>query len=87
MQVRILTHLKPLPVDAQKALHSLGAAIRRERKGRDLSQEKFAELADVHPTYIGKIERAEKNISFENLLRLSAALRLKPSELFDRAGL
>ncbi len=52
-----------------------------------LSQATFAELCDLHPTYIGRIERGEKNISFENIYRVARALKLKPSWLLDRANL
>lgn len=52
-----------------------------------LSQEDFAEVCDLHRTYIGQIERGEKNISFENILRVSRALGLKPSGLLAAAKL
>lgn len=79
--------MKPLKVDSQRALRRFGKAIRDERWLLGLSQETLAELADVHATYVGKVERAEKNISFENILHIAAALELTPSELFARAGL
>lgn len=41
----------------------------------------------IHRTYIGKIERAEVNISFENIIKIGRALRLKPSEIFRAAKL
>lgn len=69
------------------ALRALGQTIRAERERRGLSREKFAELADVHWTYVGKVERAEKNISFESLFHIAGALGLKLSELIARAHL
>jgi len=73
------------PLQAQ--LRSFGAAIRGERKRLNLSQEDFAEVCDLHRTYIGQVERGEKNISFENIGRIASAVRLKPSELFAKARL
>lgn len=52
-----------------------------------LSQEDFAELCDLHRTYIGQVERGEKNISFANILRISKALSMKPSKLLQQAKL
>jgi transcriptional regulator with XRE-family HTH domain len=52
-----------------------------------LSQEDFAELCDVHRTYVGQVERGEKNVSFENIVKISKALGLRPSRLFQRAKL
>ena len=46
-----------------------------------MSQEKLAEKADLHPVYIGKIERAEQWISLHALLRVAKALGIKASEL------
>ncbi len=73
--------------EGKPQLRSLGESIRRERKRLKVSQEDFAELCDLHRTYIGQVERGEKNISFINILRISAALKLKPSALFDKADL
>ena len=68
-------------------LRMLGASIRRERKKLNVSQEDFAELCDLHRTYIGQVERGEKNISFINLRRIATALKIKLSVLFDSTGL
>lgn len=72
--------------EGKKQLKALGAAIRDGRKALRVSQEDFAELADLHRTYVGQIERGEKNISFMNLVRVAKALSLKPSELLRKAG-
>jgi transcriptional regulator with XRE-family HTH domain len=63
-------------------LHHLGNSIRYHRKLLKISQEDFAELCDLHRTYIGQVERGEKNISFINILRIAGALKVKPSRLF-----
>jgi transcriptional regulator with XRE-family HTH domain len=73
------------PIQAQ--LRSFGAAIRGERTRLNLSQEDFAEVCDLHRTYVGQVERGEKNVSFQNIARIASALGLKPSELFGRARL
>jgi len=52
----------------------------RERLG-GVSQERLAEMAGFHRTYIGHIERGEVNLSLYNLIRLGAALGVDPSEL------
>ena len=71
----------------QAHLRSFGAAIRGERRRLNLSQEDFAEICELHRTYIGQVERGEKNISFENITRIAHSLDLNPSELFSRARL
>ena len=76
-----------MPPEGKAELRKLGDAVRRGRKDLALSQEDFAELCDLHRTYVGQVERGEKNVSFINILRLAKALRLKPSALFDTAGL
>lgn len=62
-------------------LVKFGQRVRQERTTRKLSQEQLAELAGVHRTYIGMIERGEKNITLENIEKLAKALELKPDEL------
>jgi len=60
-----------------------GKRIREERTKRDLSQEQLAELANVHRTYIGMIERGEKNITLTNIERIAKALKTPVSELLS----
>jgi transcriptional regulator with XRE-family HTH domain len=52
-----------------------------------ISQEKLAELADVHRNYIGKIERGEHNITINNLCQLAAVFERPLSEIMVDAGL
>jgi transcriptional regulator with XRE-family HTH domain len=75
-----------MAADGKAELRLLGRAIRAEREKLDLSQEDFAELCDLHRTYIGQLERGEKNVSFSNVLRVARAIRVKPSALLARAG-
>jgi transcriptional regulator with XRE-family HTH domain len=73
-------------VAQRSAQHSaLGAAIRERRRERDLSQEDLAHESGVHRTYVGGIERGERNPSYTNLLRIAAALELPLSQLIARA--
>lgn len=59
-----------------------GQKVRSERTKLGISQEELASRADVHRTYIGMIERAEKNITLENIEKICKALDLTISEFF-----
>jgi len=63
---------------------ALGLAIRQLRRASGVSQEAFAASCGLHRTYIGGIERGERNVSFANLLRIADALDVRPSELLER---
>lgn len=63
-------------------LEKFGKKIKEERIKCGLSQESLASKAGVHRTYIGMIERAEKNITLENIEKITKALSLKISEVF-----
>jgi transcriptional regulator with XRE-family HTH domain len=60
---------------------TLGQRIRHLRKSRKWSQEDLGEKAGLHPTYIGGIERGERNVSIVNLARLSEAFQVSLAEL------
>jgi transcriptional regulator with XRE-family HTH domain len=68
-----------------KARHRkiLGESIRTCRKARGFSQEKLAELADLHPNYVGEVERGDKTISVDTLFRIATALKVKLRSLFN----
>jgi transcriptional regulator with XRE-family HTH domain len=59
----------------------LGKRIHELRVAREWSQEEFAHVSGLHRTYIGQIERGEKNISFGNLVKVAAVLGVTASEL------
>jgi transcriptional regulator with XRE-family HTH domain len=63
----------------------LGSAIRERRQARGLSQEALAEKAKLHRTYIGMVERAERNISVDALDGIAAALAVRASQLLQQA--
>jgi transcriptional regulator with XRE-family HTH domain len=59
--------------------------IRRFRREQDLSQEGLADLAGLHRTFVGAVERCERNISLDNIAKLAIALGVKPGRLLDEA--
>lgn len=66
----------------KEILKKFGAAVREERLRQGLSQEELATKAGVHRTYIGMIERAEKNITLENIDKIAKALNLSIAKFF-----
>ena len=64
----------------------IGQRIRNYRSRRGWSQEKLAEMAGCHPTYIGQVERGEKNATMESIAKISSALGVSLSELFELIG-
>lgn len=60
-----------------------GNKVREERLKKGLSQEHLAHIADVHRTYIGMIERAEKNITLVNIEKIAKALEIKINDLLN----
>ena len=59
----------------------VGLNIRKIREDKELSQEKLAALADLHRTYVGQIERGEKNIGLRNLEKIAHALNVNIKDL------
>ncbi|MBA2650113.1 MAG: helix-turn-helix transcriptional regulator [Legionella sp.] len=64
------------------ALIKLGNKIRELRKIKNLSQEAFADEAGLDRTYMGGVERGERNLATLNLIRIAAALDVEVGELF-----
>ena len=64
----------------------LGQRIRNYRTEKKLSQERLAELAGCHHTYIGQIERGEKNATIESIEKIASALNVSLSKLFENLG-
>ncbi len=64
----------------------IGQRIRNYRNAQKLSQEKLAELSGCHATYIGQIERGEKNATLESIDKIASALGVSLSELFEKLG-
>ncbi|CCF83331.1 helix-turn-helix domain-containing protein [Nitrolancea hollandica] len=59
----------------------LGQNLRKYRTAMGLSQEAFADLCGLHRTYIGAVERGERNVTLATLFKLSAALNIDPLDL------
>jgi len=66
----------------EEILVEFGKKVREERRKQRLSQEQLAEIAGLHRTYIGMIERAERNITLENINRICRALSVDLSAMF-----
>jgi transcriptional regulator with XRE-family HTH domain len=64
----------------------IGQRIRNYRTQLGLSQEKLAELAGCHPTYIGQLERGEKNATVESMDKIATSLKIPLSKLFENLG-
>lgn len=61
-----------------------GENLRRVREERGLSQEEFADLLGFHRTYVGGIERGERNLSLKSVERIAALAKVEPVELLSR---
>jgi transcriptional regulator with XRE-family HTH domain len=73
----------PVPSPHQAARRrAFGDRVRELRKGRGLSQEQLGHVAGLDRTYIGGVERGERNISLDNIWLLADALNVSPSDLF-----
>lgn len=64
----------------------VGRNLRRVRRDRGLSQEDFAHLLGVHRTYMGGVERGERNLTLKSLERLAERLGVDPLELMKDSG-
>jgi transcriptional regulator with XRE-family HTH domain len=62
-------------------LHAFGIALRIFRQRAGLSQDALADIAGLHRTYVGSVERGERNVSLLNIHVLAGALKITASEL------
>jgi ribosome-binding protein aMBF1 (putative translation factor) len=69
--------------DAHLARVTFGRCVRQIREQQGLSQEKLAELANVHRTYISSVERGQRNIGLDNIISLARALGVSPAQFFE----
>jgi len=69
-----------------KSLKNFGKRVRELRERSGLSQEALAAKAGIHRTYMGGIERGERNLCLKNILRLAAAIGVPPGDLFEETG-
>ena len=64
------------------ARDQFAANLRQFRRARGLSQEGLAELCGLHRTYVGSVERGERNVSIDNIERIAVALEVNIRDLF-----
>ena len=67
----------------EKISKKFGERVRKLRREKGLSQEKLAFLSNMHRTYVGGIERGERNPSLKNIEAIAQALDIQLSELFN----
>jgi len=67
-------------------LNIFGENVRKYRRQLDISQEELAHRANLHRTYIGMIERAEKNITLVNMEKIAIALQVKIEDLLKNSN-
>lgn len=72
-------------VDYNKDLVAFGEAVRARRKVMGLSQEALADLAGIDRSHMGKVERGERNVTLLNVIRISRALGISPSQILAEA--
>ncbi|MBM4018020.1 MAG: helix-turn-helix transcriptional regulator [Planctomycetes bacterium] len=63
---------------------AFGKAVRKRRLALGLSQERLADLSDLHRTYLSDIERGARNPSLASIVRIARALRTTPSSLLEK---
>ena len=80
-QLSLVLHTEISNMSKKSISIKFGDKVREIRVSQNLSQEQLAHLADVHRTYIGMVERAEKNITLVNIEKIANALNISVNEL------
>jgi transcriptional regulator with XRE-family HTH domain len=75
-----------MPRDAGPAAKEFGRRVRARREDLGLSQMELADAAGMHFTYVSSVERGERNISLNNIVRLSVSLGMDPAQLVSGLG-
>ena len=68
---------------SEDILLKFGKNIRKHRKRLDITQEELADCVELHRTYIGAVERGERNVSLENIVAIARGLNTTPSKLLE----
>ena len=71
-------------MSSENILEIFGKNVQKYRKEKQISQEKLAEFAGVHRTYMGMIERSEKNITLRNIEKIAKALNVEIKDLLEK---
>ena len=74
--------VKDMNLQDQRFLQDLGERIRQQRLSHKWTQAEFARRCDLHRTFIGSVERGERNVSILNLRLIARILRVSLSDLF-----
>ena len=69
--------------DTQKSRKIFARKLKELRAKKGLSQEELADIAGLHRTYVGSVERGERNISIDNMERLASALNIQIKDLLN----
>lgn len=69
------------PKQTDRTLAAFGQAVKAYRVAAGMTQEELADAVDLHPGYVGTVERGEKNISLLNIVAICQALGVLPTEL------
>jgi transcriptional regulator with XRE-family HTH domain len=64
---------------------AFGGRVRELREDRGLSQEKLADLAGIHRTYMSSVERGQRNVGLDNIFAIARALKVSPARFFGEA--
>lgn len=70
-------------IDPDAGRRSFGRRVRTLRLATGLSQEQLAEDAGLHRTYVSSLERGQRNVGLDNILKLASALGVPPASLFE----
>lgn len=70
-------------IDDKKFLQRLGDRIRKQRELRGLTQQQLGDFCELHRTFIGSVERGERNVAILNLRKIAQVLRITLADLFD----
>jgi transcriptional regulator with XRE-family HTH domain len=70
-------------LDDRRFLHQVGFRLRERRTARGLTQAQLGAACGLHRTFVGSVERGERNVALLNLRRLAQVLRVRLAELLD----
>ena len=77
-----MARVPPPPEERHPALLAFGQAVRRRRKTLGFSQESFADACGIDRSYMGGVERGERNLAMVNMMKIVDTLGVSPSEFF-----